>query len=91
MLHTRTSVWYLQYVLVVAELIKPLIRNNGQNIPFSKCISRPAFLIYIFEPHSWRGVLIQHYVIKFVSDLWQFCGFFWVRRFPPPIKRAATI
>ena len=26
---------------------------------------------------------IQHYMIKFVSDLWQFCGSLW---FPPPIK-----
>ena len=32
--------------------------------------------------------LIQHYVIKFVSDLRQVCGFLW---FPPPIKLTATI
>jgi hypothetical protein len=30
--------------------------------------------------------LIQHYVIKFVSDLQQVTGFFWVLRFHPPIK-----
>ena len=29
---------------------------------------------------------IQHYVIKFVSDLRQVGGFFQVLRFPPPIK-----
>ena len=29
---------------------------------------------------------IKHYVIKFVSDLWQVCGFLRVLRFPPPIK-----
>jgi hypothetical protein len=29
---------------------------------------------------------IQHYVIKFVSDLQQVGGFLWVLRFPPPIK-----
>ena len=34
---------------------------------------------------------IQHYVIKFVSDLRQVCGFLWVLNFPPPIKRTATI
>jgi len=34
---------------------------------------------------------IQHYVIKFVSDLRQVGGFFWVLRFPPPIKLTATI
>ena len=30
--------------------------------------------------------LIQHYVIKFVSDLRQVCGFLCVLRFPPTIK-----
>ena len=34
---------------------------------------------------------IQHYVIKFVSDLRQVGGFFWVLQFPPSIKRTATI
>ena len=33
-----------------------------------------------------RGYLIQHYVIKFVSDLRQVSGFLWVLHFPPPIK-----
>jgi hypothetical protein len=37
-----------------------------------------------FESRSGRGV--QHYVIKFVSDLQQVSGFFWVLWFPPPIK-----
>jgi len=40
---------------------------------------------------SWRGVLVQHYVIKFVSDLRQVDGFLRVLRFPPPIKLTATI
>ena len=34
---------------------------------------------------------IQHYVIKFVSDLWQVDGFLQVLLFPPPIKLTATI
>ena len=34
---------------------------------------------------------IQHYVIKFVSDLQQIDGFLRVLRFPPPIKLTATI
>ena len=34
---------------------------------------------------------IQHYVIKFVSDLRQVGGFLWLLRFPPPIKLTATI
>ena len=38
------------------------------------------------EVHS-----IQHYVIKFVSDLQQVGGFLLVIWFPPPIKLTATI
>ena len=34
---------------------------------------------------------IQHYVIKFDSDLRDVCGFLWVLRFPPPIKLIVTI
>jgi len=34
---------------------------------------------------------IQHYMIKFVSDLRQVCGFLRVLKFPPPIKLTATI
>ena len=34
---------------------------------------------------------IQHYVIKFDSDLWQVGGFLRVERFPPPIKMKTTI
>ena len=37
------------------------------------------------EVHS-----IQHYVIKFISDLWQVSGFLQVRWFPPPIKLTAN-
>jgi len=36
------------------------------------------------ESRSGRGV--QHYVIKFVSDLWQVGGILRVLRFPPPTK-----
>jgi len=39
---------------------------------------------------SGELLLIQHYVIKFVSDLRQVSGFVHVLRFPPPIKRTAT-
>jgi hypothetical protein len=34
---------------------------------------------------------IQHYVIKFVSDLQQFGGFLQVLQFPPPIKLVILI
>ena len=44
-----------------------------------------------FESHSGEVYSIQHYVIKFVSDLRQVGGFLWVLRFPPLIKLTATI
>ena len=34
---------------------------------------------------------IQHFVLKFVSDVRQVGGFLRVLRFPPPIKLTATI
>jgi hypothetical protein len=34
---------------------------------------------------------IQHYVITYVSDLRQVCGFFRVLWFPPPIKLTTMI
>jgi hypothetical protein len=43
------------------------------------------------EPFSGEMYSIQHYVIKFVSDLRQVGGFLWVLRFPPPIKLTTTI
>jgi len=42
-----------------------------------------------FDCRSGRGV--QHYVIKFISDLRQVGGFLRVLPFPPPIKLTATI
>jgi hypothetical protein len=44
-----------------------------------------------FEPCSGEVYSMQHYVIKFVSNLWLFGGFIRVLRFPPRIKLTATI
>ena len=49
------------------------------------------YLVVSSNPVHGEVYLIQHYVIKFVSDLRQVCGFLWVLRFPPPIKLTATI
>jgi hypothetical protein len=46
---------------------------------------------YIVNPVHGEVYLIQHYVIKFVSDLEQVSGFVSVLRFPPPIKLTAMI
>ena len=44
-----------------------------------------------FESRSDDVYSIQHYVIKFVSDLRQVFGFLRILRFPPSIKLTATI
>ena len=44
-----------------------------------------------FESLSGEVYSIQHYVIKFASDLRQFGGYLRVFRFPPPIKLTAMI
>ena len=43
------------------------------------------------NPVHGKVYSIQHYVIKFVSDLRQVGGFLWVLLFPPPIKLTAMI
>ena len=45
-----------------------------------------GFICCELVSHSGEVYSIQHYVIKFVSDLQQICGFLWILRFPPPIK-----
>ena len=42
-------------------------------------------------PAHGKVFLIQHYVIKIVSDLQQVSGFLQVPQFPPQIKLTATI
>jgi hypothetical protein len=50
--------------------------------------SRFMFIIFIVSSNPVHGEVysLQHYVIKFVSDLRQVGGFLRVLRFPPPIK-----
>ena len=43
------------------------------------------------NPADGRVYSIQHYVMKFVSELRQVGGFPRVLQFPPPIKLTATI
>jgi hypothetical protein len=49
------------------------------------------FTIDAVSSNFRSGRVVQHYVIKFVSDLRQIDGFLRALRFPPPIKLTATI
>jgi hypothetical protein len=65
------------------------------------CPSDGIGMTDFFKPHDIRSWIIcefefrlypiQHYVIKFVSDLWQVDGFLRALWFPPPIKLTAMI
>ena len=54
-------------------------------------ISAYHYLCCKFESRLGEMYFIQHYVIKFVSDLQQVGSFLRVLQFPPPIKLTATI
>jgi hypothetical protein len=43
------------------------------------------------NPAYGEVYLIQRYVIKFVSDLWQVGGFLQVLRIPPPVNLTTMI
>jgi len=50
-----------------------------------------TYAISTYHHYNYQFKAIQHYVIKFVSDLLQVGGFLWVVRFPSPIKLTTTI
>jgi hypothetical protein len=58
-------------------------------VGFTTTYAISAYHHWCFEFESRSGV--QHYVIKFGSDLWQVGGFLRVLRFPPSIKLTTTI
>jgi hypothetical protein len=47
----------------------------------NQCLS--PLMLWVESQSGWG---VQHYVIKFVSDLWQVGGYLQDLRFPPPIK-----
>ena len=47
--------------------------------------------IVSLKPDNGEVYLIQHYVIKFVSDFLQVGGYLWVLRSALPIKLTTTI
>ena len=59
-------------------------------VGFTTTCAISAGFVYSNPTHN-EVYSIQHYVITFVSDLWQVGGFLQVLRFPPPIKLTATI
>ena len=59
------------------------LQLSMQSVPITTEVS--------LKPAHNKVYSIQHYVIKFVSDLQQVRGFLRVHWFPPPIKLTAMI
>jgi hypothetical protein len=58
---------------------------------FTQYISIQNAKVVSWNPIHGEVYSIQHYVIKFVSDLQQVVGFLRVFQFPPPKKLTTTI
>ena len=67
----------------------PIIYVIIECFPSSALISFAPFMN--LNPSHCEVYSIEHYVINYISELWQVGGFFRVLRFPPPIKLTATI
>ena len=83
----KTSLWCI--IVVLIGIIKiAFVIGRGQRKRFTT-----TYATYVVSSNPVHGEVysIRHYVIKFVSDLWQVSGFLRVPRFPPPIKLTATI
>jgi hypothetical protein len=64
--------------------IQTLLKLPVQSVPITTNVVST-------NPTHGKVYSIQHYVIKFVSDMQQIRGFLRVLQFPPPIKLTATM
>ena len=62
----------------------------GFTTTWAQSVSITAKVVSL-NPVDGEEYSIQHYVIKFFSDLWQVEGFLRVLWFPPPIKLTTMI
>jgi hypothetical protein len=77
-------------VLLVEETGGPGEKHDRQGrapmvVAFTTTYAISVYRHWCCEFESWSGRGVQHYVIKFVSDLRQVGGFLQVLRFPPLI------
>jgi hypothetical protein len=75
---------YMFLLLLKLGLLVLLIERSDQNV--SRIVNHWLLTGRTFEFQSSEVYSIQHYVIKFVSDLRQVSSFLRVLRFPPPIN-----
>ena len=65
--------------------------RNRMLVGFTTTYAIGAYHYRCCEFGSRSGGDVQHYVITFVKDLRQVCGFLRVLLFPPAIKLTATV
>ena len=73
------------------EITKYVMGRRGRDhlvVELSTIYAISAYPHGYYEFESRPGPGVQHFVIKFFSDLRQVCGFL---RLPPPIKLTATV
>jgi hypothetical protein len=70
-----------------------MISKHGRDCMVAGFSTTYAIITIVVSSNPVHGEVysIQHYVIKFVSDLRQVGGFLQVLRFAPPIKLTTTI
>jgi hypothetical protein len=84
----------LKYVcILVLPTYISLFCRDRMVVGFTTTCAISAITTYVVgsNPAHSEVYSIQHYVIKFISNLRQVGGFLRVLRFPPPIKLTATI
>ena len=86
--------FYSQQILISSIGNKLLhFHTNKLKVNIFFCILHICSFYWLLVNNRVHGkvYLIQHYVIKFVSDLRQVSAFLWVLQFPQPIKLTAII
>ena len=87
-----TENWYIWYPISILYLVGGGGRDHMVvGFTTTYAISAITTKVVSLNPAHVEVYSIQHYVIKFVSDLRQVAGFLQVLRFPPPIKLTPTI
>ena len=82
---------YFSYIVAVSFIGGG--NRSTRRKPLTSRRSLTNFITKVVNSNSVRDEVfsIQHYVIKFVSDLQQVHDFLWILQFPPPIKLTTTI
>ena len=87
-----TGIKFVYLINNMLEFIRYIYRGRDPMVVgFTTTYAISAYHHCYCDSKPRSGLGVQHYVIKFVSELGQVGGFLLVLWFPPPIKLTATI